>query len=138
MNRKYKVNNQITLFKEIIKKFIKEKCKKIFISKRFINKIKGLIKKFNLYIKNHIILNNQKGNSHNWQKFITYNLIPLIAKNLLMNKDLCYKNKYKEHINASISNFTNSKIMDIEILNKKRAISQHKKTSLKFSYLEII
>ncbi|UPA11926.1 MULTISPECIES: hypothetical protein [Borrelia] len=55
-----------------------------------------------------------------------------------MNKNLCYKNKYKEHINGLISSFTNSKIMNIEISNEKRAISQHKKTSLKFSYLAII
>lgn len=138
MNSKHNLNSQITLFKGIIKKFIKERCKNFFISKRFTNKIKELIKSFNLYNTNHIILNDQKGNGQNWKKFITHNLIPLIAKDLLMNKNLCYKNKYKEHINAFISNFTNSKIMNIEISNKKRVISQHKKASLKFSYLEII
>ncbi|UPA17748.1 hypothetical protein R5397_03215 [Borrelia sp. MN22-0132] len=138
MNSKYNLNSQITLFKGIIKKFIKKRCKKIFISKRFTNKIKELIKIFNLYSTNHIILNEQKGNGHNWQKFITHNLIPLIAKDLLMNKNLYYKNKYKEHINALISNFTNFKIIDIEILNEKRAINQHKKTSLKLPYLAII
>ncbi|AHH10400.1 hypothetical protein bcCo53_000235 [Borrelia coriaceae] len=117
-------NRKISLFNRIIKKYIKERYKKFLISKRSANKIQELIKSFNLQNKNHIILKSQIKNNYKWKKFISHNFIPLIAKDLLIEKELCYKNKYKKKfINDIMANFINSKIMDIKTLNKNLSIN---------------
>ncbi|AHH03205.1 hypothetical protein BHY_0254 [Borrelia nietonii YOR] len=110
LNAKIIFSNRIIkkYIKKTINKFIKESRKKFYVQERFINEIKALIKRFNLYNTSHKILNNQRGYDYNWQKLICHNLNPLTAKDLLMDKTYA-KKKYKEYINALISNSINFK-----------------------------
>ncbi|AMR75590.1 hypothetical protein [Borrelia hermsii] len=102
MNEKFELidlNTRITLSNRIIKKFIKKTInkfikasrKKFFILKRFINEIKALIKRFNLYNISHKILNNQRGYDYNWPKLICHHLNLLTAKDVLMDKTYATK-----------------------------------------------
>ncbi|BCR20847.1 hypothetical protein BmIO_00234 [Borrelia miyamotoi] len=68
-------NLTITKFlKKVITQLIKEGNKKFTTVSKNINKIKELIKCFNLYEINHMI---KKNNDNNWQAFISHNFPPL-------------------------------------------------------------
>ena len=77
--------------KSVINQLIEEGKKFFIATGRSKNEIKGLVQSFNLHETNYITLNGGRVYDFNWKELISYDLEPLVAEDILRDKNFKYK-----------------------------------------------